>query len=151
MTIREPITPEQWDAYIEHSMTNHPPVNEHVVQRFEALRQVAKEWAEAIALLCPANSWKEQAIFQAENSLMWAVKAVACDQENLPELPMPEVADSIADGTISLDEDDAFDESVGVIMRDETEVPAFPDPEALEIAAEVALQPPVKAEENSDG
>lgn len=67
-------------ARVEHNMTNHPPVSDEVVGRFEALRLTAKAFAHEIVELCPPSREQSLALTAAEETLMWAVAAVARNQ-----------------------------------------------------------------------
>lgn len=70
-------------GYIDHSLTNHPPEGDTVVARFELLREQAKRFGRAIVDNCPATPERTLAIRHLEQSLMWATKSVACNQEAL--------------------------------------------------------------------
>lgn len=65
---------------IEHNMTNHPPTADQVVERFELLRDLAKQWAHAVAAHVPECREQSLALTAAEESLMWAVAGVARNQ-----------------------------------------------------------------------
>jgi hypothetical protein len=69
---------------IDHNMTNHPPKDAATVAAFEALREKAKAFAHAIAELTPQSREQSLALTAAEESLMWAVAAVARNQEAAP-------------------------------------------------------------------
>lgn len=66
---------------IEHNMTNHPPANADVITKFEELRVCAKDWAKAVAFLAPSCREQSLALTAAEESLMWAVAAIARNQD----------------------------------------------------------------------
>lgn len=66
---------------IDHNMTNHAPKDPSVVDRFEQLREHAKTFAHAVADLCPASREQSLALTSAEEALMWAVAAIARNQE----------------------------------------------------------------------
>lgn len=64
-------------ASIEHSLTNHAPVNDSVVAAFEELREHAKALGLAMVMLCPDSRERSLAITKLEETVMWAVKAIA--------------------------------------------------------------------------
>jgi hypothetical protein len=80
---------EQADPYgdtalherIDWNMTNHAPINDDVIARFEALRTLAKSYSHGIVDLCPPGRDRELALERAEDSLMRAVAAIARDQQ----------------------------------------------------------------------
>lgn len=69
---------------IEHSLTNQAPADHEVVARFEALRVNAKAFGHDIIDLCPESRERSLALTKLEEAVMWAVKAVACHQADLP-------------------------------------------------------------------
>lgn len=62
---------------VEHNMTNHPPISPSTVAQFEKLRRLAKAFAHEIVDTCPEGRERSLALTAAEESLMWAVAAVA--------------------------------------------------------------------------
>lgn len=119
---------EELHEYVDDSMTNHAPQSDDVVARFESLRYFAKTYAHAVLDLCPENIWRDNAIQQIEVALMWGTKAIACDQDNLPDIPLPQVSDAI---TFDPEESDLDLEEVG----------PFADAKDLEEVATEALAP----------
>ncbi len=67
-------------AQVEHNMTNHAPAGPHVVAEFERLRRVAKVFAHEILDTCPDTRERSMTLTKAEESLMWAVAAIARNQ-----------------------------------------------------------------------
>lgn len=72
-------------ALIERNMTNHPPTSPEVIATFEFLRQLAKAFAKGIDAQCPNSREKSLALTNVEQALMWAVAAVARNQEELTD------------------------------------------------------------------
>lgn len=66
---------------VDHNLTNHPPVNDGVVAMFEAIRTAGKALGYAIAELCPESRERSLAITNLEQTIMWAVAAIARNQE----------------------------------------------------------------------
>lgn len=69
---------------LDWSLTNHPPVSDAVVVTFERIRQAAKALGAEILNECPESRERSLAITKLEETVMWAVKAVACHQEEEP-------------------------------------------------------------------
>lgn len=67
-------------AQIEHNMTNHPPVDDSVVERMELVRSAAKSLGAAIVDLCPDSREKSLAQTNLEQALMWAIASIARNQ-----------------------------------------------------------------------
>lgn len=65
---------------LDHSLTNHPPVDEGVVNQFELVRKVAKEMGETILNMCPDSRERSIAITKLEETVMWAIKSIAVNQ-----------------------------------------------------------------------
>lgn len=63
---------------LERSLTNQKPTTEQL-QRIEDLRQVAKSLALAIVGLCPSSRERSLAATHLEETVMWAVKAIALE------------------------------------------------------------------------
>lgn len=64
---------------IDNSFTYHAP-KENQIPRYEALRSKAKELAELIRDTVPASPEQTLAIRELEASVMWANKAIACNE-----------------------------------------------------------------------
>lgn len=62
-------------ARIDRSMTNQPPTPE-MLERISELRGAAKTFAYAVASNCPDGRYQALALTHAEDSLMWAIKAI---------------------------------------------------------------------------
>lgn len=81
------VTPDPHEA-LERSLTNQAPRATVVIEAFEALRIPAKTWGHTILSICPAGRERSVALTKLEESLMWAVKSVALNQEHvLPDVP----------------------------------------------------------------
>lgn len=65
---------------LHHNLTNHPPVNDGVIQAFELVREPAKVLGEAIVNLCPDSREKSLALTNLEQTVMWAVASIARNQ-----------------------------------------------------------------------
>jgi len=65
---------------INRSLTNHPPESDAVVRRFEQVRQAAKHLGIAIAEATPPGREQSLAVTHLEETVMWAVKAIALNQ-----------------------------------------------------------------------
>lgn len=70
---------------LEHNLTNHPPANDTVIERFESLREDAKFLGASIIVLCPNSREKALALTNLEQTVMWAVAAIARNQEGIGE------------------------------------------------------------------
>ena len=66
---------------LEKNLTNHPPVSETVVGRFESIRVQAKRFATEIDQECPDSREKSLAFTNLEQSVMWAIASIARNQE----------------------------------------------------------------------
>lgn len=71
-------------AEFERSLTNVPPVDNEVIQRFEAIRNDAKALARTIIETTPASRHQSLALTALEESTMWAIKSIALNQDDLP-------------------------------------------------------------------
>jgi hypothetical protein len=65
---------------LEHNLTNHAPVNDHVVEKFETIRAGAKELGRDILSLTPQSREQSLALTNLEQTVMWAVAAIARNQ-----------------------------------------------------------------------
>ena len=65
---------------LEHSLTNHPPADDAVIGKFDQVRTIAKAFGVVVLEVCPASRERSLAITKLEESVMWAVKAIACNQ-----------------------------------------------------------------------
>lgn len=66
------------------SLTNQPPRDESIVDRFEKVREAAKALGDAILDHAPDTRERSLALTHLEESVMWAVKAIALNQDLLP-------------------------------------------------------------------
>jgi len=64
---------------IENSFTYHPPKGSQT-QRYEELRNWAKEFALLIERHCPNSREKSLAMTKLEECVMWANKSIACNE-----------------------------------------------------------------------
>lgn len=67
------------NSHLENSYTYHSPKNDQS-QRYEAIRNKAKELAHMIEELCPSSREKSIAQTNLEQSVMWANKSIACNE-----------------------------------------------------------------------
>jgi hypothetical protein len=71
-------------ARLDVVMTNLPPRDPEIVERFEALRAAAKAYGHAILDLCPSTAERSTSITKLRESLMWAVGSIAVNQDLIP-------------------------------------------------------------------
>jgi alkanesulfonate monooxygenase SsuD/methylene tetrahydromethanopterin reductase-like flavin-dependent oxidoreductase (luciferase family) len=72
-------------ARVDHSLTNQPPAGDDVIEAFEELRDYFKNAGHAIVIFCPDGREKALALTHLEEMTMWAVKAIALNQEGARE------------------------------------------------------------------
>ncbi len=65
---------------VEKNLTNHSPKNENVIYDMEQLRQDAKVLARTISDLCPLSREQSLAFTNLEQTVMWAIAAIARNQ-----------------------------------------------------------------------
>jgi hypothetical protein len=70
---------------LHHSLTNHPPISPEVIVAYESIRVKAKELGDLIVDACPLGREQSLALTHLEEVVMWAVKAIVVDQENVIE------------------------------------------------------------------
>ena len=63
-----------------HNLTNHPTNDVLTVERFELLRQCAKDLGAAILDFCPETRERSLALTKVEGTVMWAVASIARNQ-----------------------------------------------------------------------
>lgn len=66
---------------LRHSLTNQPPKDDTVVNHFTALRGWAICLGEQILDRCPPSRERSLAITHLEETVMWAIKSIAINQE----------------------------------------------------------------------
>jgi len=66
-------------AVIENSFTYHPPVGNQQ-ERYVRLRDMAKQLAIQIINDTPSSREQSTAITKLEEAIMWANKAIACNE-----------------------------------------------------------------------
>lgn len=66
---------------IDHSLTNQPPSDQDIVEAFEELRDYLKNAGHAIVVFSPDSREKSLALTHIEEATMWAIKAIALDQD----------------------------------------------------------------------
>lgn len=69
----------------EHSLTNHPPIDPFITSLFESVRVPFKEAYTAVELLCPPSRERSLALTNVEQALMWAIKSIAVNQDQVME------------------------------------------------------------------
>ena len=67
------------NSNLENSFTYHTP-KDNQPQRYEAIRNKAKELAQMIDELCPNSREKSIAQTNLEQAIMWANKSIACNE-----------------------------------------------------------------------
>lgn len=70
---------------IDHDLTNHPPTHPSAVERFEFIRSEAKKLGHVLVDACPPSRELSLAITAVEQAVMYAVAAIARNQDRLPE------------------------------------------------------------------
>ncbi|MGE4426043.1 MAG: hypothetical protein AB7G37_06305 [Solirubrobacteraceae bacterium] len=65
---------------IRHDFTNHPPINESVVARFEACKDAAIEFGDVLIANCPGGRELSLALTNLEQALMYGRAAIARNQ-----------------------------------------------------------------------
>lgn len=65
---------------LDHNLTNHAPADDTVVNKFERIRTEAKQLGHEILDLCPDSREKSLALTNLEQTVMWAVAAIARNQ-----------------------------------------------------------------------
>lgn len=76
-------TPKQQTESLHRSLTNQPPSGDHVVERFDHIRAIAKDLGDAIITKAPQSREQSLALTHLEETVMWAIKAIALHQEEL--------------------------------------------------------------------
>jgi hypothetical protein len=66
---------------LDHILTNHAPKSHAIVDRFEALRVPAKEFAHVLNGLCPESREKSLAITKLQECVQMAIAAIALNQD----------------------------------------------------------------------
>lgn len=66
---------------IEKNLTNHPPTDQ-VAEEMGTIRDFAKALASRIDFLCPDSREKSLAFTNLEQTVMWAMAALARNQED---------------------------------------------------------------------
>lgn len=69
---------------LDYTLTNQPPRDDSVVARFEELRIPAKDLGHVILDMCPACPERDIALVRLAETVMWATKAIAVNQDLLP-------------------------------------------------------------------
>lgn len=68
-------------AALERSLTNHPPTSDQTVGRMEHLRAAAKGFGLALLATVPEGRERSLAVTKLEESVMWAMKGIALNQD----------------------------------------------------------------------
>ena len=66
---------------LARSLTNHAPISNTIVTQFEVIRQFAKELGDEVTKRCPISREQSLALTHLEETVMWAIKAIALNQE----------------------------------------------------------------------
>lgn len=69
--------PIQLHDRVDHDLTNHPIPDDQDVENVELLREHAKALGHAIVEWCPPGREQSLALTQLEQTVMWAVAAIA--------------------------------------------------------------------------
>jgi hypothetical protein len=80
---------------IAHNLTNHPPVDGNdgdVVAMYLSIRLDAMDLGYTIERLCPESREKSLALTNLEQTVMWAVAAIARNQQDALKLYNEEAA-----------------------------------------------------------
>lgn len=70
---------EKTEAQINNSFIYHPPKDDQPA-KYGDLRDTAKALAFKIAYSCPPSRERSLALTKLEESIMWANKAIACNE-----------------------------------------------------------------------
>lgn len=65
-----------------HNLTNHAPIDESVVARFESIRANAIVLGDDIIALAPESRERSLALTNLEQTVMWAVASIARNQDS---------------------------------------------------------------------
>lgn len=68
---------------LHRSLTNVPPINQDVLEAMEMVRGQAYGLASALLAHCPASRERSLAVTKLEESVMWAIKSIALNQEGI--------------------------------------------------------------------
>lgn len=77
---------------IDHNLTNHPPKDAFLVDLFEDIRNNAKRFGHVVDHAAPECREKSLALTNLEQSVMWAVAAIARHQDETLALHHREAA-----------------------------------------------------------
>lgn len=69
---------------MRRSLTNQPPRDQAIVDRFERVREPAIEFSDTIFDLCPESPERSIALRKLEEAVMYAIKSIAIHQESIP-------------------------------------------------------------------
>lgn len=75
------LTPRTPIEQLNHNLTNHAPKTDDVVASFMDIRNVAKALGETIITTCPESRERSLALTNLEQTVMWAVAAIARNQK----------------------------------------------------------------------
>lgn len=67
-------------ARMDHGLTNQPPANELVVSEMQRIRASAKQLGIDIIVRAPESRERSVALTKLEETVMWAIKAIAVNQ-----------------------------------------------------------------------
>ena len=74
------LAPSDLTREIENAFSYHAPKGDQV-QKYEKMRNAAKDLAYLIGQLCPHSKERALAITNLRNSIMWANASIACNSE----------------------------------------------------------------------
>lgn len=63
-----------------HNLSNHAPIDEHVVNNMVAVRDWAKDLGSAILFHVPESRERSLALTNLEQTVMWAIAGIARNQ-----------------------------------------------------------------------
>ena len=64
-----------------HNLTNHPPVDDAIVEQFEDIRAFGIALGKKVLEHCPASRERSLALTSLEQTVMWSVASIARNQE----------------------------------------------------------------------
>lgn len=62
---------------LESNFTYHPPIGDYQSERYEFIRNEAREYAEKLMRMCPQSRELSLALTNLEQAVMWANAAIA--------------------------------------------------------------------------
>lgn len=65
---------------LHHNLTNHAPVSDLVIARFEEIRRLGISLGEGILVHSPPSRERSLALTNLEQAVMWAIASIARNQ-----------------------------------------------------------------------